>query len=296
MRLPNPLFLMQVARLWATRQTVGAAALREDYDRLSAGYDDHFSKHVRKHSLAMLRRLDLRAGHRVLDLACGTGTLALAAAEAVGPTGEVIGVDRSEGMLAVAERKRRELGLPNVRWIAGDMASAFDRFPGSRFDAITCGWAIGYARPTRLLREAARHLVPGGKVGLIENRRDTLAPVRAAALRVAQTRPADLQCLMDLHARLPLGRGHMGRWLRHAGLAVLATWDGQEPFVFARGADVLDWVLHTGASAGFDRMMRAQARAECDRLFIRYIEEDCLRDGRIAVAHRFVAAVGRSVP
>jgi ubiquinone/menaquinone biosynthesis C-methylase UbiE len=296
MRLPNPLFLLQVARLMATRRIVGGNILQEDYDRLSAGYDDHFSRHVRRHSLDMLDRLGLRTGDRVLDLACGTGTLTLAAAAAVGTTGEVVGVDRSEGMLAVADRKRQEAGLTNVRWIAGDMASAFGQFPPTHFDAITCGWAIGYTNPARLLRNVACHVKPGGRIGLIENRRDTLAPVRATALRVAQARPADLQLLMDLHARLPRGPAHLGRLLRGAGFAVKAAWEGAEPFTFARGADVLDWVLHTGASAGFDRMMRPQAREACDRLFVRFIEEDFLRDGRIAVAHRFVAAIGSKAP
>ena len=47
----------------------------------------------------------IEGGQHVLDVACGTGVLARAAARRVGPKGSVIGLDVNEGMLAVAQRK-----------------------------------------------------------------------------------------------------------------------------------------------------------------------------------------------
>jgi len=296
MKSMNLVFCFRVARLLALRRIVGAERIREDYDRLSEGYDAHFSRYVARHSLSMLEGVGLAAGDRVLDLACGTGTLALAAAAAVGERGEVVAVDRSHGMLRVADEKRRRLGFNNIRFVHADMAVAVRDLADESFDVVTCAWAIGYANPPRLLRDIARKLRPGGKTGLIENRRDTLAPIRRTALRVAQARPGDLQCLMDLHRRLPRDTTQLRRWFGGAGLTPRDAWEGHEPFVFARGADVLDWVLHTGASAGFDRMMSARSKEQCDRLFAEFIERDFMQNGTIAVAHRYVAGVAVREP
>ena len=56
----------------------------------------------------------IQTGQRVLDVACGTGVLARAAAHRVGATGSVAGVDINQGMLAVAERKG-----PSIEWRQG---------------------------------------------------------------------------------------------------------------------------------------------------------------------------------
>src|SRR5262245_52806720 len=57
-------------------------------------------------------------GQQVLDVACGTGVVARAAAERVGAGGSVVGVDTSEAMLAVARRVR-----PDLAWRRGDAAA-----------------------------------------------------------------------------------------------------------------------------------------------------------------------------
>ena len=54
----------------------------------------------------LLEGLPIAAGARVLDVATGTGLVAFEAAQRVGPTGSVIGIDIAEGMLAEARRKR----------------------------------------------------------------------------------------------------------------------------------------------------------------------------------------------
>ena len=70
------------------------------------------------------------------------------------------------------------------------------------------------------------------------------------------------------------------------------TWAGGVTSSFATGEDVLDWVLHTGAGAGFDLMMDAAAKAESDRRFVEVIEADFMRDGAIEVVHEYACAIG----
>jgi demethylmenaquinone methyltransferase/2-methoxy-6-polyprenyl-1,4-benzoquinol methylase len=101
----------------------------------------------------------VRPGNRVLDACCGTGDLALADREA---GGHVIGVDFSEQMLARARVK-----APDVEWVRADATSL--PFEDAAFEAVTVGFGIrNLADLEAGLRELARVLVPGGKLGCLE--------------------------------------------------------------------------------------------------------------------------------
>ena len=75
-----------------------------------------------------------RSGHaRVLDLGSGVGDVALAVANRVGPTGSVLGIDRSPSALAVARERTERARLGNIEFVEGDLtAAAID----GEFDAV----------------------------------------------------------------------------------------------------------------------------------------------------------------
>lgn len=100
------------------------------------------------------------AGDRVLDVACGTGVLALAALDRVGPRGSVAGLDPNADMLAVARRKS-----PRIEWRDGRAESI--PFPDGHFDAVVSqfGFMFFDDRPAAL-REMMRVLRPGGRVAV----------------------------------------------------------------------------------------------------------------------------------
>jgi ubiquinone/menaquinone biosynthesis C-methylase UbiE len=91
------------------------------------------------------------AGHSVLDVACGTGVLARAARQRVGPTGGVVGVDINDGMLAVARRNE-----PAIDWQQG--AAEQLGFDDDRFDAVVCQFGLMFFadRVAALASTAAR--------------------------------------------------------------------------------------------------------------------------------------------
>ena len=92
----------------------------------------------------------------VLDVACGTGVLACAAADRVGPGGSVVGLDPNEEMLAVARRKNSA-----IEWRAGRAESL--PFPGESFDAVVSQFGLMFFEDRRAaLREMMRVLRPGG--------------------------------------------------------------------------------------------------------------------------------------
>ena len=97
-------------------------------------------------------------GDRVLDVACGTGIAARYLAAVTGPTGAVAGLDRNEGMLAVARRKAAQ-----VEWRQG-RAEALP-FAEGTFDAIVCQFGLMFFDDqVQALREMARVVRPGGSI------------------------------------------------------------------------------------------------------------------------------------
>ena len=131
---------------------------------MTAGVDGRWRR-------ATIAAAGLRPGMRVLDVATGTGKLALAAAERVGRTGEVVGLDPSVAMLERARRsaarKRPGRAAATVEWIEGDgMALAY---PDRRFDAVTIGFGLrNLPDPARGIGELARVCAPGGRVVVLE--------------------------------------------------------------------------------------------------------------------------------
>ncbi|KAL1615986.1 hypothetical protein SLS54_008643 [Diplodia seriata] len=85
------------------------SAAKRLYDARAANYDDSWHPAFARD---FVDQLPLFAGAKVLDLACGTGLLTFLAAERVGPTGSVTGVDISDGMLAVARQKLKSGAAP----------------------------------------------------------------------------------------------------------------------------------------------------------------------------------------
>ena len=82
----------------------------------------------------------LHIGQKVLDIATGTGLVALEAAKIIAPEGEVIGVDMSTGMLHQAKQKMWHLCLKNLEFVEADVE--YLNFSDHCFDRILCSLAI----------------------------------------------------------------------------------------------------------------------------------------------------------
>lgn len=281
-------FYLKIFYLLVSRRLTPVEIIREDYNSLASTYDEYFSNFTRPHSQELVRRLNMNSDVTVLDLACGTGTITAELRKYICPEGKIIAVDSSEEMINKAKEKIDE---KNVEFICGDMLEILDEFQENSFHYVTCGWAIGYVSSLKLLKKIKRVLKQNGKIGIIENRKDTLSPLRETGIKVMQRYPQHIRYVMDLTLRLPRDKGHMERLYKKAGLKSLEVWEGEVRFSFKDGREALNWALHTGASAGFDRMMDPKAKDKCDNAFIEIMERDYKTTEGISISHKYVAGI-----
>jgi ubiquinone/menaquinone biosynthesis C-methylase UbiE len=116
----------------------------------------------------VLRLARLKPGESVLDVGCGTGTLAIAAKRHVGPTGTVYGIDASPEMIARARKKARKAGVDVV--VQNALAETLP-FPDGQFDAVLTTVMLHHLprKPRQqCAHEIRRVLKPGGRVLAVE--------------------------------------------------------------------------------------------------------------------------------
>jgi ubiquinone/menaquinone biosynthesis C-methylase UbiE len=122
----------------------------------------------------------IESGQRVLDVACGTGTLTREIAARVGSKGSVVGVDINDGMLEVARRK-----APNVELRQGSAESL--PFDDNSFDAVACQFALMFFTDRRAaIWEMLRVLRPGGRMVVAVWDRVESSPGYAAVTELLQ--------------------------------------------------------------------------------------------------------------
>jgi len=158
--------------------TLEEGQVRAMFDRIAGLYDVMNSvmtaglHHRWRERAADLARVG--PGDRALDVATGTGDLALALSRRVGPAGEVVGSDFSEGMLDRARAKAA--GRAGVRWEWGNALEL--PYPDRSFDAATVGFgARNFSDLERGLGEMVRVVRPGGRVVVLEITTPTRAPL-----------------------------------------------------------------------------------------------------------------------
>ncbi len=133
-----------------------------DYDKMNSVIS--FKQH-KKWRDDIMTRMNVQEGDKALDVCCGTADWTIALANAVGPDGEVTGLDFSEGMLEAGRPKVQ--AYPNVKLIQGNAMEL--PFPDNTFDVVTIGFGLRNVPDyLTVLKEMNRVLKPGGMIACLE--------------------------------------------------------------------------------------------------------------------------------
>jgi SAM-dependent methyltransferase len=124
-----------------------------DFTRIAAS--------MRESGEALVQRLGIKPGMRVLDLGCGDGTTAIPAAKL---GAEVLGVDIASNLVLAGNRRAKERGLTNCRFQEGD-ATNLHGLADKSFDLVVSIFGAMFApKPHDVARETVRVTRPGGRI------------------------------------------------------------------------------------------------------------------------------------
>ena len=152
------------------------------FDQLADGYDRAALRFFPFAADRLVERLAPRPGEKILDVATGTGAVAVALAQRLSGNGRVMAVDISERMLDRAYANVRRMALHNVDLHPMDAAAL--EFRSGYFDAVACSFGLFFMQDmTEALREWRRVLRPGGRIALTGFGADAFQPLADAYCR-----------------------------------------------------------------------------------------------------------------
>jgi ubiquinone/menaquinone biosynthesis C-methylase UbiE len=165
----------------------GERLIGEQYTRMALVYEERVVPRFLPIARRTVDLAGLREGERALDVGCGTGLATLLAAQAVGPRGEVVGVDFAEGQLGIAEGKRRLQRVEQARFARADATRLAS---SAEFDAALSNLGVppDFAACFAGMRRALR---PHGRLSVVEWAAGSMEPWDTFAVAVERHRVAD---------------------------------------------------------------------------------------------------------
>jgi arsenite methyltransferase len=234
-----------------TSFTHDSSRLAETYDRLS---DSQLESGKR-----LVERMGVQAGHRVLDVGCGTGRLARWIAERVAPGGSVVGIDPLVDRITLARSRS-----PGISFDVGQ-AEDLSAFPAESFDAV-CMSAVFHwvSDKPRALAEARRVLRPGGRLGVTTMPRELLAANTMTVVFAPMLGRSPYAERVDLSALAVVSRGHttseIVTMVLESGLDLAELHVMPRTRLHPDGEDVVDFI-ESSSFGNFFRMVPEELRA-----------------------------------
>jgi ubiquinone/menaquinone biosynthesis C-methylase UbiE len=139
---------------------------KEDWDVVASGWEKWWRELEDQGAQQVSERLvelaSIERGHKVLDLACGYGEPSVTAALKIHPSGSVLGIDISRGLLSIAKKRASANGLTNIQFERENIEKT--ELPKSYFDAVLSRWGLMFFQDIEsTMRKVYASLVSGGR-------------------------------------------------------------------------------------------------------------------------------------
>src|SRR3712207_5032202 len=139
---------------------------KEEWDIVAAGWEkwwkDLEDSGAQQVSQRLVELARIECGHKVLDLACGYGEPAVTAALKIYPSGSVLGIDVSRGLLSIAKKRASAYGLTNIRFEQENIEKI--ELPKSYFDSALSRWGLMFFQDIEFtMKKVYDCLVSGGR-------------------------------------------------------------------------------------------------------------------------------------
>lgn len=263
----------------------------KDYDKASATYDEYYSQYLGPSAQILVDKLPVRPGAELLDLACGTGFFSHRLAAAVGPKGHLTSIDISRGMLERNRIGAQVRGLENITFIESDAIEALRATATASLDGVVCGWGICYLDHAKFRAEVQRVLRPGGFLGIIENKATTLKKVSSLFRKVLLRNPEAI--VKNMVIDLPNDARYLVRTFCKGPLVEVESWDGEVSVPCKTGVDVAEYMIKSGAAAGFLDALDPSMTDRVFRDFAATVDDERKRGREVPATHEYCAFLAR---
>jgi protein-L-isoaspartate O-methyltransferase len=263
---------------------VGAADLREAYDRVHRDYDEFWLVAAAKPTDDLVQKMNWSGRETVFEAGCGTGygTALLASRSA-----RVVAVDLSEAMQTEARARIRAQGFQNVRFITGDALAALSS--AGCHDRIFSSWVLGYIPLVPFFAAAHLALKPGGQLGFVVHRENS--PREALELFGELVAEDPTVLLKQVAFDFPRDTDHVRTLLQGAGFEIQALWQDSIVFHYGSPAQVLEHLLKSGAGTAFHDAIDPARRPALTQRFLQMLALRHAPGTDIEVTHDYVACV-----
>lgn len=243
----------KVIRLFLGQKIVAGEDIGKSYSLVSPDYARTFLSAMHRYNDEMIaelsRNLAPSKSLQVLDLAAGTGYNSRVLKNLF-PASELTLVDISTGMLNEAQKNLAGM----ASFVASDMLRYLKSCADHTFDVVVCAWAIKYRNPLQIIRHCHRVLKPGGYFAVIVNTKDTLPQVARIYPRLL-AKHADKITKLMLPLPNPRNLTAFNNWFLKNSFSEIMSKEGFHDFGFTTSRELAEFVISTGALAGFDVML-----------------------------------------
>jgi len=277
--------LARLAYLFFLRPNNCDELVEKSYDRISTGYDQIWTSHMRDLTASLINRVNIKEEDRAIDLACGTGFATNLIAKKTND--KVIGVDKSEGMLGQAHKNYGQ----SCDFENADILEYLRGLPSNSLDLVTCCWGLGYSKPFAILRQIKRVLRSTGRVAIIDNSLFSIREVIYCSFLTFMEHPDKLVNLMQF--RFLMGSWHLGLLFRMLNMKPLYLGNGSKSYTVESGHVAIEKLRATGAAAGFEYAANEVDQEQIFQRFAEILEEKYMKDNTITITHRYLAGIGQ---